>query len=154
MAFLECLTTGHNPVDLTLLVAVGATAYAVLSEWLGENPKLKANSVIGLFMQLLHWCYERYRRDPAAQARRTMTSVDDQARTLHAQWNQEEFQEQLDEASIRRAELLRRPEVQDVRVQLFGNRVILAVDYTPTPEQTGESLKLGGPMEIQGSTSS
>lgn len=140
-------------MSIALLVAIGATAYAVLSEWLGENPKLQANSVIGLFMQLLHWCYERYRQDPEAQARRTMTGADDQARELQARWNQEEFQDQLDAAHLRRAELLRRPEVQDVRVQLFGNRVILAVDYEPTAEQSLESLKLGGPMEIQGPTS-
>jgi hypothetical protein len=137
-------------MSLPLLLAIGATAYAVLSEWIGENPKLQANSVLGLFMQLLHWCHERYLRDPDAQARRSMVSAGDQARQLQTQWNQEEFQAQLDEANIRRAELLKRPEVQDVRVQLFGNRVILAVDYAPTAEQSLESLKLGGPMEIQG----
>jgi hypothetical protein len=46
------------------------------------------------------------------------------------------------------------PHVEDVRLQLINNQVVLAIDYAPTFEQTGESLKLGGPMEIQGPASS
>lgn len=140
-------------MSAALFLAIGATAYAVLSEWIGENPKLKANSVVGLILELLRWCRDRYLEDPAARARRTMVSVDDQAREIRAHWSQEEFQDQIAKAQVRRAELLAMPSVQDVRLELINNQVVLAIDYAPTSEQTGESLKLGGPMEIQGPTS-
>lgn len=135
-----------------LALAVCATTYAVLSEWIGSSPRFKVGSLYALIWELLRRSHARYHADPAAQARRTMAQVDDQIRQLHADWSIDYFQEQMQQAERRREQILREPGVEKVDLQLIGNQVALNITYAPDPElQTGESLALGGAMEIRSS---
>lgn len=138
-------------MDSAFFLALAATAYAVLSEWLGENPEVRANSVIGLIMQLLRWASERYRSNPGAQARRTMTQVDDQARALQGEWSMAHFQEQIEIANRRRADILTQPDVASVDIQLVDNQVVLKIQYKPDAGESGSGSRLlGGAIEIRG----
>lgn len=132
----------------TLALAIGAALYALLSEWLGESPAVPFNSVFGALLAGLRWCHRRYHRDPEALTQRSMVAVDDQIERFHRDSQIQEFQRDLAQAQLQREELLKDPDVRDVQIRLVNNRVALVVDYASIAEQTGESLKLGGPMRI------
>lgn len=132
----------------SVAIAIGAALYALLSEWLGENPRIKAGSVYGLVLMALRWCYNRYFSDIGVNTRRTMLGVDDQVARFHREAEIRQFQDQLAAAAQVREELLQDPTVQDVQVQLLNNQVVLAIEYEPSTQQTGESLKLGGAIRI------
>lgn len=134
-----------------LALAACATAYALLCEWLAFNPRLRDNSVLALALRLLKALLDRFKPSVEAQTRRTMAQVDDQVRALHADWSIDYFQEQMQQAERRRLEILQEPGVERVDLQLVGNQVALNIQYAPDPKlQTGESLALGGAMEIRG----
>lgn len=132
-----------------LALAISATAYALLSEWLAFNPRLRENSVLALALRLLKALLHRVKPSVEAQTRRTMAHVDDQIRALHADWSIDYFQEQMQQAERRRLEILQEPGVERVDLQLIGNQVALNVQYAPDPQlQSGESLGLGGAMQL------
>jgi hypothetical protein len=133
-----------------LALAIAATAYALLNEWLAFTPGLRANSLLQLALRLLGSLLDRFHPSVEAHTRRTMAEVDDQIRALHADWSIDYFQEQMQQAEARRLEILKEPGVEKVDLQLIGNQVALNITYAPDPElQTGESLGLGGAMALK-----
>jgi hypothetical protein len=137
-------------MNLELGLAIAATAYAVLSEWLGEDPRFPFGSVAGALWYVLKRLAQRYQQDPAAQARRTMTGVNLQVQELHAAWRLDSFREQMQAANDRRQELLTQPGVKSVDLQLMGNQVVLSYQMEQDPTlQTGDSLGLGGAIGMR-----
>lgn len=132
-----------------LALALCAATYALLGEWLAFSPRLRENSVLQLILRLLRALLHRLHPSIEAHTRRTMAEVDDQIRSLHADWSIDYFQEQMQQAERRRLEILKEPGVEKVDLQLIGNQVALNISYAPDPEfQGGESLGLGGAMEL------
>ena len=109
------LNTAEQLMELRDWLAITGLTYGIASDWIGENPRLKANSVTGLLWRGVQKVVAKGGSDqPAREVAPVLRSEPNYVKLIEDGW-------------YHRSRLLRMPGVTGVDVALLGDHLLLTV---------------------------
>lgn len=109
------LNTAEQLMELRDWLAITGLTYGIASDWIGENPRLKANSVTGLLWRGVRQLTAKSDVEkPAAEVAPALRSEPNYVKLIEDGW-------------YHRSRLLRMPGVTGVDVALLGDHLLLTV---------------------------